>query len=396
MPKGQCRCGGVRYRLKPPVAYTGQQHARTLTVPQERFTLQAGAELMEGCGPWQLCSRCGTTLFQREEQAIAALACTIQWPAQNVDDLYTQTRLGNYLHVKRLIHRGMPLEGKSEGWTPLAYAASAAKLPLCRLLIKNGARLEPALGPAAFGREPGTRSVLRLLLRHGADRQTLFGEVASGGRVKDARTLYDPSVDVNFRNQAGDTPLYLAACNSPGMVRYLLKLGADVNLLNTDGDDPLSGCAWEGKIRCLRVLLAASPSQQLLDEALVAACLSGKFACVNVLLEAGANVNQEDYTPLMAASRQGSLFLVNLLLERGADPHAKDAHGRTAIDIAGLYGPDFLSELRNKFRPNQEGRVLHKWTTNEAGEPALKLRKNAVTEQWTNRHAAILERLRNA
>jgi len=395
MPKGQCRCGGVRYRLKPPVTYTGRE-VRCLTVPQERFALKAGGELLEQCGPWQLCGRCGTTTFQTTEESVSALACTIDWPAQNVDDLHTQASYGNYLNVKRLIRRGMPLEARSGRWTPLAYAASNAKVYACRLLLKNGAQLESALGPAAFGREPGTAKVLRLLLRHGADRQRLFYETVEGGRVRDVRAVSDSTVDVNLRDEDGQTPLYLATYNSPAMIGYLLKRGADINQLNTDELDPLSRCACLGMVRYLRALLAGGPSMENLEKALAEACAYGQFECVELLLEAGASVNQEDYTPLMAASRQGSLVLVNRLLELGADPRAKDSEGKTAADYAQIYGPDLLAGLRPKFLSKQEGRLRHKWTTNAVGEPALKLRKNGFVRVWTNCHAAIVERLRDA
>jgi len=395
MPKGQCRCGGVHYRLKPPVAYTGRE-VRCLTVPRGRFNLKAGGELLEQCGPWQICGRCGTTTFQAAKESVSALACTIDWPAQNVDDLHTQASYGNYLTVKRLLRRGMPLEARSDRWTPLSYAASNAKVNVCRLLLESGAHLEPALGPAAFGREPGTAKVLRLLLRHGADRQRLFFETVEGGRVRDVRAVYNSTVDVNLRDPDGQTPLYLATYNSPAMIRYLLKRGADVNQLNADHRDALSRCACLGMIRYLHALLAGGPSMENLDEAVTGACAHGQFESVELLLESGARVNQEDYTPLMAASGQGSLVLVNRLLELGADPRAKDFQGKTAADYAQIYGPDLLAALRPKFLSKQKGRLQHKWTTNAVGEPALKLRKNGVVRLWTNCHAAVVERLLNA
>lgn len=360
-----------------------------ISVPQQRFTLKTGRELLEECGPWQLCNRCGTTLFFQADDTISALACTLDWPAQDVEDLHQQAERGNYVKVRRLIHQGLPLEAKRDGWTPLMYAAGYGQTRACRVLLEHGAEVGTALGKAACGR---SSAVLRLFLQHGADRQKLFVEVVLGGTVRDALAVYDPTVNVNLSDGEGVTPLYRAVQNSTAMVRFLLERGADTTLLPAD-KSPFTLCISLGKAGRLRALLTGGATQDLLEEALTTACDLGRFGCVRILLEAGANINQKDFTPLMAASRQGSLVLVNLLLERGADPRLQSERGKTAFDYAQPWVADLLASATASFLPDSKGRLQHRWTTNAAGEPCLKLRKRGITRQWTHCHAAIVERL---
>ena len=282
MLKGQCRCGAVHYRLKPPVAYTGhclrgQESPRVtlLTVPKQRFVLKSGSELLEDCASWQLCNRCGTTLFFPAEEMISALPATIDWPAQNVHDLHEQSGFGNHLNVRKLIQRGMSLEPRFEGWTPLMHAIGSRSLNTCRVLLEHGAQVETALGNAARSNSLETPALLRLLLRYGADRHKLFGETVWGGRVRDARAIYSSEIDLALHHK--DRPLlHLASFNSAGMIRFLPTLGAKVGQLTEDGRDPLRGAAYRGRRRRLEALLEGAPSPEVLEDALVAACDGGQ------------------------------------------------------------------------------------------------------------------------
>lgn len=49
-------------------------------------------------------------------------------------------------------------------------------------------------------------------------------------------------------------------------------------------------------------------------------------------------------TPLMEAARFANLDMVAMLLARGADPEARDAEGRTALEIAQTAMPQYLSQ----------------------------------------------------
>jgi ankyrin repeat protein len=95
-------------------------------------------------------------------------------------------------------------------------------------------------------------------------------------------------------------------------VSLLLKVGADVEARDADGQTPL--------------LLASE---------------GGHASVVRTLLAKGANIDAEDArgrTALHLASRGGHVDVVRLLLARSADVTVKDADGRTALHLASIGG----------------------------------------------------------
>lgn len=314
MPVGRCRCGGVRYRLK----------SRT------QLRLLQGGELLEECGPWRLCGRCGTTVFrQGEGDATFAVASTIEWPGQNVDDLHSAAR-DKTSDLRRLIRRGLPLEGRERGETPLMLAAFNGRVKASRILLDHGARLDSAIREAAGSCSSG---IVRLFLERAVDRLRFFRAVVRFGLVRDARLAIE-GMDVNGLSESGYVPLWSAALNSRPMVRFLLKRGADPEVPNRDGRHASGLCAFRGLAGRLKIFLEAGLSVPVLEEALVAACRGGRRRCFELLVQAGAPVLQTDYTPLMAAAESGALELVGRLMELGADPSAVDDEGKSALDYA--------------------------------------------------------------
>ena len=70
------------------------------------------------------------------------------------------------------------------------------------------------------------------------------------------------------------------------------------------------------------------------QSALIYAANNGNAPIVNLLLENGANVNDQDdegNTPLMIASERGHQETVKLLIESGANMNAQDEYKRTAL-----------------------------------------------------------------
>lgn len=402
MLRGECRCGIIRFRLRSPLKVRVRCQRRTgrstglptlLVAPPGALKVKNGAEWLDTCGEWRLCRRCGTPLYSQGESEVAALASAIVWPEHNVESLHDAARFNNISEVRKLLHRNVPLEAKIQGWTPLAWAASAGMILTCRELLRHGARVEEALGPAAFARTATTPRILRLLLRYGAEPQTLFQQVAEGGSVRDARVLLKAGVDVNARSAEGYTPLSGAAFNSVAMIRFLLRLGADAHALVEDERSVLELCAIKGRTKSLETLLQSSPSQSELDGALMGACHAGEVACVSRLLQAGARPDAFDSAALAAASHQGSLIIVEMLLEHGADPSHVYKTGRTALDMARLYVLDLSEALKARLNLTAKDRVRQRWSTNSGGEPVLKLRARGVTTRRTDCHAAIVTRL---
>jgi len=102
-----------------------------------------------------------------------------------------------------------------------------------------------------------------------------------------------------------------------------------------------------------RYLTSDHPGQEDLDRALMAAAVYDDSCLVRPLLRAGANPNfrdkSEGNTPLMNAVSSRSIVTVNVLLDAGARPDAEDYAGRTALSLAAGKGfEDIVQLLRNR------------------------------------------------
>lgn len=114
---------------------------------------------------------------------------------------------------------------------------------------------------------------------------------------------------LNQRMHNGMTAL-MQACRfgRADIVNILLQAGADINLTNHDGNNAL----W-------------------------LACFSGDTATIEVLLEGGVDINKQNVTgatSLIYAASAGKATVVKLLLDAGADPHIKTQDDFTALDLA--------------------------------------------------------------
>jgi len=130
------------------------------------------------------------------------------------------------------------------------------------------------------------------------------------GETEIVKKLLESGVDVNEKNEEGETALHIASLvNNVEIVKLLLESGADVNVKNTLGQTALH--------------VASSPNN---------------VEVIKLLLEFGANPNVKTKkggaTPLHYASIFGKLEVVKLLIASGADIHTKTYSGKTAKDIA--------------------------------------------------------------
>jgi ankyrin repeat protein len=160
--------------------------------------------------------------------------------------------------------------------------------------------------------------------------------------------------NVNFRGAYDLTPLWWAAWdqNLRGFTR-LLERGADPNVVpskNSPLMNNISEAFWP--IGFLRAALAHGGNPNLADkngrDPLTAAMQQGTRAHVDLLLAAGANVNQrpgeQSAGPIFSAVMAGRFDYVLMLLERGADPTAKDRTGKDVARLIELFPYDPNSE----------------------------------------------------
>jgi thiosulfate/3-mercaptopyruvate sulfurtransferase len=115
-------------------------------------------------------------------------------------------------------------------------------------------------------------------------------------------------IDATIHNRI--TPLMQAArLGEMAIATELVKLGADLNATNNDGNNAL----W-------------------------LACFNGNESLISLLIQSGTHLNNQNdngATCLMYASSASKTSVVAQLLQAGADPRLKSLDDFTALDVAG-------------------------------------------------------------
>lgn len=139
-----------------------------------------------------------------------------------------------------------------------------------------------------------------------------------------------------------DTELLAAAREGDiGRVARWLRLGANVDAVDSSGSSALSLSALEGHVWVVSKLLDANANLELRDARgrtnLLHASAGGHAIVVQKLIDAGADVNARDSeqnSALILAAANGHASVVQLLLQSGADPDTTNADGETAMAAA--------------------------------------------------------------
>ncbi|XP_067653211.1 serine/threonine-protein phosphatase 6 regulatory ankyrin repeat subunit B-like [Haliotis asinina] len=248
-----------------------------------------------------------------------------------------------------------------EEMTPVLIAAYYAKHEAFDILVKKEADLSVTDGDGD--------NILHLACR--------------GGHVKIVNyILMQNIVDINAKNSGGETPVMLAAWCAKGEVfDGLVRKGADLSVIDEDGDNILHWACRGGNVKIVNyilmrnsvninrkgrggltpVMLAAWRAKRKVFDSLVkkSADLSGfenygknilHLACEGTNVEivkrilrlhiVDINCRFNEMTPLLLAVKYQPRNVFQLLLESGADPSLVNRDGDNALHLACMRGDE--------------------------------------------------------
>lgn len=248
------------------------------------------------------------------------------------------------------------------GGTALMTAAAVGDTQSAQALLDKGAdpNVKSAAGVTALAlaMERGDKAMVDLLNRHGAKAAgspelsiALCQAAAIKGKGAIVEELLAKGADVNAVGSRDETALYKACYHgAPDCARVLLDHNADPQR-GAKRETPLIGAATQGHADIIRMLAAKGVDVKANSSyALHVAARNNRIEAVKTLIELGCDVNARTSgaylpVPLLATVRYSPgviepayAEIARILLQAGADPLAKDARGRTAIDLAFSHG----------------------------------------------------------
>lgn len=164
------------------------------------------------------------------------------------------------------------------------------------------------------------------------------------------RTVLQRGMDPNSRSPEGQTALHLALRDKSPRVAELLWTSPtlDVDAVNASGETPLMMAALHGHFGwAQRLIERGAKIHREGWSPLHYAATGPEPRIVALLLDRGAPVNAPSpnrSTPLMMAARYGVEASVDLLLARGADKGLRNDRDLDASGFAKLAGRDYLMQ----------------------------------------------------
>lgn len=177
-----------------------------------------------------------------------------------------------------------------------------------------------------------------------------FFRAVDTDRPNVVRDLLARGFDPNTPTEDGQTGLLLAIRAENWQVAQLLAAHPElkVDLANGHGETPLMMAALRGRLDLMRTLLQRGAAVNRDGWTPLHYAASGSEPrAVTLLLDAGARIDAPSpnrTTPLMMAARYGSPDAATLLLARGADPAVRNDRELSASDFARAAGREGLAQ----------------------------------------------------
>jgi ankyrin repeat protein len=199
----------------------------------------------------------------------------------------------------------------TEKSTVLAQAVCRNKLEIVKLLVKHGANINQA-------DEEGMLRLPVILPDGDTIGMTPILQACRLGHLDMVRYLVHVGADVNLVTKAGKSCL-MAGIESTDVTDYLLSLGGEVNIPDVNGDTALHWAVHHASRRSVESLVK-------------------NRAEVNTK-------NLEGNTALHVAILRNTVDMVRLLLESGADPYIRNKKKEDALMLAVLAGNTMIIDI---------------------------------------------------
>lgn len=261
-----------------------------------------------------------------------------------------------------LLSRGADIHVIGNKYTAFTLCAKFANSAMLRVLAAKGAKMNithPEVNYSAvmWAAARNNYYALETLVALGADVKGkgvcgnnalhLACKLQNSAKIVDLLLKIRDGIDINERNNEGDTGLILAVQNgSSAVVQLLIKKRADVNAKNSKGETALMHASYannqntEEHVKIVRLLLNTFPDINIQDNSGRSALLWATGLKIVQLLTArdnGARVELQDKTGKTALIRAVEFNLVPILkylISFRADVNATDYSGRSALDYA--------------------------------------------------------------
>lgn len=230
--------------------------------------------------------------------------------------------------------------------------------------------------------------------------EQLLCDASKSGNFELVKQLIAKGVNINGKNNLGNTPIALASCHEHlDIVKFLLDLKADVNVLcscnytalhwagnnleinkllienkadpnvvNCSGWTPFRYAIARGNIEVVKLLYENGATLRPYDDIELTNVCGSKpfieqFPVIKYLIEHEGNINACTYnTILHIASQRGCVPIIEYLIDRGADRNIKDYGGKVAADRART--SEVKTIIETYIRPLWS-QAIHSWRANQ-------------------------------